>query len=220
MKFISHVGAGLFAFALIVGPASAADVPVGPIYKAAPAGFNWSGTYIGIQGGWGLVDTRITDAGLATTGDFDGSGAFGGLTLGRNWQAFGSPWVWGLELDGSLSNIDALSTVNCGAGCGTDLRAFGTFRGRLGYAQGATLFFVTAGGAVGSFEQIVQGVGISETLWGWTAGAGVEVAFGSRWSGKIEYLFIGFEDGFHPNGPVAVSPLDVQLIRLGLNYRF
>src|SRR5437763_16586463 len=51
--------AGVAFFALTAGgPASAADVPVRPVYKAPPvtaavAPFNWSRCYVGAHGGYG-----------------------------------------------------------------------------------------------------------------------------------------------------------------------
>jgi outer membrane immunogenic protein len=218
---LSAVGALAF-----VGVASAADLPVkGPVYKAVPAPvFNWSGWYGGINGGWGNLASRHTDAGGITTGDFDDDGGFFGLTLGRNWQAIGSSFVFGIEGDIAWADLTATTFNLCGAGCSTELRGFATLRARAGYSTGPALFYITGGAALGSFKQITQTFPNSETLWGWTAGAGIEFLLGrgSRWSGKVEYLYLGFEDGSNSIGaiPITVSNLNVQLVKFGLNYRW
>ena len=87
--------------------ASAADLSRRPVYKApAPvvAAYNWSGFYAGVHAGYGWGDLGVSAAGLAGTGDIDGW--FGGGQIGWNWQAAGSPWVFGVELDSSFANIE------------------------------------------------------------------------------------------------------------------
>src|SRR3954451_20030995 len=82
--------AGVSVFSLGTA-ASAADLAARP-YTKAPAlapGYNWSGFYAGVMGGYAW----------ATNGN--GSGGFGGGTLGYNWQAPGSQYVFGIEVDGA-----------------------------------------------------------------------------------------------------------------------
>jgi outer membrane immunogenic protein len=65
-------------------PASAADLPRGPMVARAPVMapmFNWTGFYLGVHGGYAF--------GSGNTSGFDG-GIAGG-TIGYNWQAVGSP---------------------------------------------------------------------------------------------------------------------------------
>jgi outer membrane immunogenic protein len=60
---------------------------------------------------------------------------------------------------------------------------------------------------------------------GYALGAGVEYAFLSNWSAKIEYLYVHLADG-NCNVPCGspVPPIDVKfntsLVRAGLNYKF
>ena len=69
--------------------ASAADMQARPYSKAPPAvvspAYNWSGFYVGVMGGggWG-------------SGDSEGSGGFGGGTVGYNWPLPGSLFVFGV----------------------------------------------------------------------------------------------------------------------------
>src|SRR4051794_29380520 len=96
------------AFALLgCAPAFSADLGARPYAKAPMApvalGYNWSGFYAGVMGGYGWSD-RIRADGFTTTSS-DINGGFGGGTIGYNWQTPGSIWVWGLEADAAASDI-------------------------------------------------------------------------------------------------------------------
>jgi outer membrane immunogenic protein len=147
----------------------------------------------------------------------------GGVTAGYNWQIPRNGWVVGLEADVSGSSLDpSIGTVVCSGVCRTDVQAFGTLRGRLGYTLfDRSLLYVTGGTTVASVEYRGGASTPSETLWGWNIGAGWEYAFASRWSMKLEYLYTDFEDGKNNTGVVIITaPLDMQMVRAGLNYRF
>ena len=56
-------------------------------------------------------------------------------TVGYNWQAVGSPWVFGLEGDIDWTSInDSVSCARSATNCETKNDWFGTVRGRVGYA--------------------------------------------------------------------------------------
>ena len=61
-------------------------------------------------------------------------------------------------------------------------------RGRVGYAADRVLFYGTAGGAFGNIEPAPMAGSSSRPKAGWTAGAGVEVAFADNWTARVEYL--------------------------------
>ena len=122
------------AFAALISSASAADLATAPYAKAAPvaAAFNWSGFYIGAMGGYGWSD-RVTIAGVAATGA-DIQGGFGGGTVGFNFQAPGSMFVFGVEADAAWSDINHTETV-VGLGAASEkIKAFGSVTGRIGIA--------------------------------------------------------------------------------------
>src|SRR5262245_41144144 len=81
------------------------------------------------------------------------------------------------------------------------LEWFGTTRPRLGFlATPNLLLYGTAGVAYGQTKDTytvnTAGVGtaatasVNDVRAGWTAGGGIEGAFGGGWSAKVEYLYI------------------------------
>ena len=188
----------------VVGQASAADMGARPMYTKAPPVqmYNWTGAYVGINGGGAWGDF----------GAFDTSGGFVGGTLGYNWQQ--GQTVFGLETDLAWSGIDgSVGAVSVGSDW------FGTVRGRLGVAVDRSLWFVSGGLAYGDVHASAPGVSISDTNAGWTLGGGVEFALQGPWTAKVEYLHINLGDVT----PVALGTsqsFDADLVRAGLNYRF
>jgi len=200
--------------------ANAADIPrAAPAYKAPVAipVYNWTGFYLGINGGYGWGRTTWDGFGSATT-----SGWLIGLTAGYNWQALGSPWVFGLEGDIDWTNIRG--TVACAGGCETRNRWLGTVRGRIGYAIDRVMPYITGGLAVGDIQANRGGfTGVSDTKAGWTLGGGLEAAVALNWTAKIEYLYVDL-GSIGCNAIACGAPTNVSsrnhLVRAGLNYRF
>jgi outer membrane immunogenic protein len=219
--------------------AFAADLAARPYTKAPPmipAVYDWTGGYIGIEGGYGWGHSNQTDPGIAPPaplgeGSYSLSGGLIGGTLGYNWQT--GPWVFGLEGDYSWSDIRGQSNL-CGPTtvtphpCGTKLESFGTLRGRVGYAVGATgnwLLYGTGGLAVGevhAWDALTPASG-NQFKAGWTVGAGVETAFAPNWTAKLEYLYmdLGKAQYFNivPGVPETVS-FTANIVRAGINYKF
>src|SRR5213593_3854644 len=123
--------------ALATAPAAAADFPrtVGPVpYVSAPAGYNWTGFYVGANLGyqWGSVTNfPANPAGIA-----------GGVQVGYNWQI--GQFVFGAETDLQLSGAD-----DTFAAFKFSNPWFGTLRGRAGWALGNVLLYGIAGLAYG-----------------------------------------------------------------------
>jgi outer membrane immunogenic protein len=212
--------ASIAALAFSSACAFAADMPAkAPLYQAAAPVFNWSGFYVGVNGGglWGRTNQPEPDVFM------DIHGGFAGGTAGYNWQA--GNWVWGLEGDGDWLRMQATQFVTCPSGCTTKFDALGTARTRLGYASGQYLLYAT-GGAAFTHARIFSGSGVINGPWdgktGWTAGAGIEGMINQNWSWKIEYLFASF--GHFADAPAAIptfaSDNRFNIVRLGLNYKF
>jgi outer membrane immunogenic protein len=83
------VGVAALATVTAMGAANAADIArrqemptKAPTYYAP---YNWTGFYIGINGGGGFGRSEWNSA-IGSTGSFDVSGGLVGGTIGYNWQ--------------------------------------------------------------------------------------------------------------------------------------
>jgi outer membrane immunogenic protein len=235
---------GFAATAALVAaaPAFAADLPPAaapvPYYKAPPVEpiATWQGFYIGLEGGGGWGHTTQTDTTGFSSGRYDVSGGLVGGTLGYNWQF--NQVVFGLEGDGSWADINGSTSGGgfCGGGGGTctaKLDALGTVRGRVGYAFGNVLPFVTGGlaiadinGSEGGGLNTAVGSG-SSTVTGWTVGGGLEWMVVPHWSIKGEYLYTDFghqnifTDTFAGGGAASEQEkFNANIFRAGVNYHF
>src|SRR5262245_36113442 len=104
------------AIALIGTPAFAADIAVKAAAPSPAPVYNWTGWYVGVNGGLATQTKASTLTGfnvefgqVTTTGTtwFSPVGGFGGGQIGYNWQT--APWVVGLEADiqgGSIRDSD------------------------------------------------------------------------------------------------------------------
>ena len=231
---------GLAALCM-TAPAIAADLPA-RTYKAAPVMvapmYNWSGFYIGMNGGWGSSRNRYEWTGpLGVTAFGYGADATGGTIggqIGYNWQA--GSWVFGLEAQGNWADLSKSYYGPVGTwSIGTKVDAIGLFTGRVGYAANNALFYVKGGAAVANNEAWAAWNGVdfataSTTRWGATVGVGLEYGFTPNWSFGVEYMhaWLGNNDYAWTNanfvGAGAWNRLnveqDIDLVTVRLNYRF
>jgi len=219
MKRLTCAGLALLA---LTGAAWSADLAPGPYYKAPPylpPVYSWTGFYIGVNGGGGFGWSKWD-----TTNSFNPSGGVVGGTLGYNYQI--GPAVLGVEGDIDWAALSGSTTGGCPAGCTTGESWLSTVRGRLGYAAGRFMPYVTGGGAFGNINASTPGLaGGTATNAGWTVGAGLEFAFLPRWTVKAEYLYVDlgkFNCGVGCSGGAAVDNVafTTNLVRAGVNYRF
>lgn len=199
-------------------PAVAADYPL----KAPPPPiWTWTGFYVGVQAGGGWGSTQTLFLGIPATGQFQGSGGVAGGTLGANWQSPGTPWVFGIEGDFSWSSIKP-TVAFLGLPASNQMDWFATVRGRLGYANGPLLFYVTGGVAFAQFNPILTAVfNLNYNDTGWAVGGGLEGALGGGWSLKAEYLYLDF--GGSPTfffGLLNQGYYYAHIVRAGINYKF
>jgi high affinity Mn2+ porin len=106
---------------------------------------------------------------------------------------------------------------------------FATARGRLGYAFGSLLPYVTGGVAWGQTDvnlNDVDGNVLSKRALahiGWTAGLGIEFAVGGNWTAKAEYDYIDLARRTYDLTDVGLPRVNVDpnihLFKVGLNYR-
>jgi outer membrane immunogenic protein len=193
------------------------------------AGYNWSGFYLGVHGGygWGRAESDTFDAAgvLTTSTQRDTHGPFGGGQIGVNWQ-FHPNWLFGLEGDLSAASLKGSSSSCTVTGCAASdqtNRWFGTARARLGLVFNNFLVYGTGGAAwmdntvdrtivcVGAGCPAVSTASVlvgqvaspSSTLGGWVVGGGIEWGFAPGWTAKIEYQHMEFQYTYDFNYTLA-----------------
>jgi outer membrane immunogenic protein len=230
------VSAGL----MMSGAAQAADMPL-KAQRAAPEYFSWTGFYLGahVGGAWGTIESEIPLGQGGAVLPFSShtvNGFVAGGQVGYNYQV--NPWLV-LGVEGQFSWTDAKGSTPCLViiKCTTEFNWIATLAGRVGYTFDRTMVYVKAGGAWADADHTadVLGAGVitatsSKTWSGFMVGTGIEYAFMSGWSAKVEYNFMDFDSdrlnfGIDIRGR-RVTDVDadltnkVHLVKFGLNYRF
>ena len=217
--------------------------------------YDWSGFYAGGHLGvaWGNSNWSANTTGAPAPfasgsfsvfqpiNSFSETGSFlDGLQAGYNLM-LPNRFVIGGEADASFPSFQNVNGVSIGGtstlagptsgaeSFGETMLAFGTVRGRIGYAPGNWLFYATGGFAWAydqeTLTQLATGASASPLLWrfGWTAGAGVEAPVALHWTARLEYLFTDYGVrgvSFPTLGQRFDSDFALQEIRAGVNYRF
>ena len=228
--------------------AAAADLPV----KAAaiapvPIVYNWTGFYLGINGGGGWSRESWVDnslSGLPSTDFRPAGGVFGGQ-LGYRWQW--NQLVFGVEGSWDWAGLsDSFTGVSQGFGFteGLKIKSLYTVTGQVGWALDRTLIYVKGGWAGATTHATVvndnaQGGVFStgdtpQTVHGWTVGGGIDYAIWQNLIVGIEYdhfdfnydpFLITLSDPFNiPAGtPLVVSStsrLTVDQVVARVSYKF
>lgn len=217
----------------------------------------WTGLYIGAHGGYAWADVDYPGAApyVAPPDPCNGCGPpraslEGGLVggqLGYNFQI--GQVVLGAEVDYSFSKLSKSVRDGNYLEQTHEIDGLGSVRGRLGYAIGGFLPYVTGGwawadasvsqscpvkssvAATGShcysYDQYnLEG---SETIQGWVLGGGFEYAAASNWTVRAEYLHYDFGKANYELGkapltdktiPTKTIEHDADVFRLGVNYKF
>ncbi|MBR0839586.1 porin family protein [Bradyrhizobium liaoningense] len=212
-------------------PALAADLAARPYTKApamVAAIYDWSGFYIGINGGGGFAHSTWDVVGGAREGSHDATGGTVGGQIGYRWQS--GQWVFGVEGQGNWADFtgDNLSAVFATRNR-SKIDAFGLITGQVGYAWNNVLIYVKGGAAVVDAKYEVQNLagGVlasnTQTRWGGTVGAGLEYGFAQNWSVGVEYnhIFLSDKDvtfALVPSTDRIRQDVDMGLVRL--NYKF
>jgi outer membrane immunogenic protein len=205
-------GAALVAWAA-VSSAMAADMPLKAPAVSAPT-YDWTGFYIGAQGGIGSSFINDTVVVPFAGGAFPAGtslarnnpvGAVVGGQGGFNWQfnnfviGVEGDYLWTNMSGASTSLSTVLPTVTSVATSNLSDVALGT--ARLGYAWDNLLLYVKGGGAWGhtsSSSQSFAGAALISTTasstnrTGWTVGTGIEFMMMQNVSARFEYDHIDF----------------------------
>jgi opacity protein-like surface antigen/outer membrane receptor protein involved in Fe transport len=236
---------GSAASKAVVRPASLPGKSPAPIYKASPAShaYNWTGFYIGADGGYGfesLSGTLTTAVGVRlTTYNYRVTGPFAGAFIGGNYQF--DRFVVGVEGDWQAANLIGNNQVLAPLGAtgsspggpftsSTTIKDFGSIRGRFGFAVERFLVFGTAGWAWGNPSTSYALTGFAPFVTkggntnGWTAGVGVEYALTNNVLGRLEYRFTDIGTaGFvnvATNSASSGNREPINDFRAGIAYKF
>jgi outer membrane immunogenic protein len=231
-------------------PTLAADLAAQPYMKApAPviaAIYDWSGFYIGLNGGGGTShkcwDNYVAGALVAGEGCHNATGGSVGGQVGFRWQS--SNWVFGIEGQGNWADLSGENVSTAFTALAqrnrTRIDSFGLITGQFGYAWNNVLLYVKGGGAVVRDKYDVYAapgnvVFATDTLiasardarWGATVGAGFEIGFAPNWTVGVEYDHIFLDSrtlalttvgGIVFKTDRITQDVDIGLVRL--NYRF
>jgi len=233
---------------VIGGAAVAADIDVAPQSSYYPAAvtpapyYDWTGIYVGgnIAGAWvaqnGISVTDSVTGGLLAAGQGPSLGFGGGGQLGANWQ-WSRSFVIGIEGDiDALSNKSSFSLAD--GSTQTDKTPFiSTVRARVGLTADRFMWYGTFGGAW-SEDQVsrsqnsgtVNGAGpgtvesANRSSMGWAVGTGLEYAFASNWTVRLEYLYAHL-DGEGYTFPLSQRTTEtsaeiVNQVRAGVSFKF
>jgi len=241
MKKVLLVTASLIALGA-AAPAMAADLAARPYTKApayVAAVYDWSGFYVGVNGGWGSSRNSwdaLTPGGafLASEGSHDATGGTVGGQVGYRWQA--GTWVFGVEAQGNWADFSG-SNVSL-AFPATTIRSkvdgFGLFTGQVGWAANNFLLYVKGGAAVTADKYRVNATAGNallatandDTRWGGVVGVGAEYGFAPNWSVGVEYNHLFMQDRTSSFTTVLGGTFnerirqDVDLVTARLNYKF
>lgn len=215
-KFSRPVAAAIGLVALAgVTTANAADVimeeppaPAAPMEQPPLA--TWSGPYAGVTLGYGFSGT--TDVGGL---EIDTDGVLGSAFVGANYQ-FGNV-VAGVEADLGYSDVNGSN-----GGIESQSGVEGSLRARLGYVVTPdVLLYATAGGAAQDLEVSGGGVSDSNTMLGWTAGAGADVKVTENVFVRGEYRYTDFgSDDFNTAAGIQEVDSKDHRIQLGVGVKF
>jgi outer membrane immunogenic protein len=244
---------GVIAAAAMSSTAFAADLPA-RTYTKAPAAvagpvYDWSGFYIGLNAGggsshncWDLTaNNGVALLPVPREGCHDVTGGLAGGQIGYRWQSAG--WVFGVEAQGDWANLkgsSASATAIIPFNNQTKIDGIGLFTAQVGYASSNMLLYVKGGAAVtdnkySNVFTVNNAFGnagttfnsASDTRWGGTVGAGIEVGFAPNWSVAVEYdhLFMGNPNITFAATAIAVSRADnirqdVDMATVRVNYRW
>jgi outer membrane immunogenic protein len=185
--------------------------------------YNWSGFYAGIQGGgsWADLDQRIPAYGPVPDGDMNGwlLGAY----TGYNWQI--NRLVLGVELGANWRDVNGSTYIPLsGEHLETKQTWDASLVGKVGVPFDRTLFYGLGGVAVTGVKTRYDDFGEwgKDTVWGWTIGAGAEMAITQHLHARIEYRFADYQEAdvaCSTCGPTFVTPR-THTATVGISYNW
>lgn len=174
---------------------------------------DWSGGYVGVDGGYGTVKGKDSFGGSASLNGF-----LGGVHVGYNMIV--DQYLIGAEVDGVVMNAKSTSVLNIT----TSTKWIGSARVRAGVTADRVLFYATAGVSLGGLELFNPargGVTNKNTHVGWVLGAGLEAFLTDNISARIEYQHHDFGKRTYNLGAANFQVNgDADLVKVGLSFHF
>jgi outer membrane immunogenic protein len=216
--------AGAMAMASAV---RAADMVAPAPVPAPTAGFNWTGFYVGVGGGFGAVNHKISTSALGPGLSFNGlggEGVFGELTVGYD-HMLTNRFLLGGFIDTHVGNIGPSLKVTAIPGFPdidlTNSYGFDAIA-RVGYLlNGSTLGYVLGGYTWEHFKLDTGALGFDydDNRSGYVLGVGMETAIGHNWTIKAEYRYANYGDDAVIPGFLNIEP-STHTFHIAANYRF
>ena len=227
--------------------AQAADVVMNqePAPVVAAPAFSWTGFFAGgqIGGSWSDTDQKITGhsnadgfAGRSKSFSPDPSGFIGGLYAGYNYDlgnniviGADTDWVWG-DMDESDSKTYQKDQPGKEFKISGKIKEkwAGSTRARIGYAMDRWMPYFAGGVAYAKIDSDAKFSGAlnskvndSDTLTGYTLGAGVDYAMTDHIILRAEYRYTDFGDQDYGNKDFKYN-VDYKTndVRVGVAYKF
>ncbi|WP_157015229.1 outer membrane protein [Mesorhizobium xinjiangense] len=170
------VGQAFAADAIVEQPPAPSPLPVEQVPVAS-----WAGPYAGIQLGYGFSGKDEGDV-----GDIDTDGFVGGGFAG--WQGQSGMLVYGVEGDVGYNGMDGEDR-----GFSSEKGIDGSLRARIGMAvSDNVLIYGTAGGAATRMEVKDPIMSDTNTMLGYTVGAGTDIKLTEQVFARGEYRYTDY----------------------------
>jgi outer membrane immunogenic protein len=219
--------ATLIAALAATAPATAADdfIPGMGKLTSQTSIYNWTGFYLGIGGGTGIIldEMSVPALGGSSISGVGGRGYFGKLTAGYD-HAFSNGVVVGGAVSGRYGDVDTSWSIP-GIPFTSEVKAdYGVdVIGRLGYEiTPRTIAYVLGGYSWQHFELSATSPAVS-TSWndnGYVVGIGTETAFRNNWTWASEYRYAKYSGtSVAAFGGATIDPV-IHAFHSSLNYRF
>ncbi|MCA0051284.1 outer membrane beta-barrel protein [Mesorhizobium sp. B283B1A] len=212
---------GAVSVLALMSAAHAADV----VQPVEASGFNWSGAYIGIGGGFGASVHKVSVDPLIEFNGIGGNGVFGELTAGYD-HMVSERFLLGGFIDANGGNIGPSISV---PGGDIDLTAsYGFDVGvRAGYLLNpSTLGYVLGGYSWQHFKLdgsgSAEGLNFAENRSGYVLGVGLETVLRGNWTLKTEYRYADYGDKsiLDLGGASLNMEPSTHTFHIAANYRF
>lgn len=200
--------------------------------SASSQAVDWSGSYIGIHGGYALSAPGVTGTGPGDV-DLDNGGFLAGVYFGHDWQDGGL--VYGVMGDFDYLAIDNQNAIDTFVGKSDDYNYdvdwLASVRGRMGSAFSDNVLVTGSFGlAVASVSASLASTddvpetsfdAVDDIVFGSVIGLGAEYQFSPNWSMKADYSYYLFQsiDLQSVNGDTAIKP-KFGVVKVGVAYRF